>query len=55
MPCRNKTKMNSNMVDYKDSPYESDEQRGGHSFDLEDRLRSLKEKMSCKVDNDSII
>ena len=35
--------MNSKMVDYKDSPYESDEERGGHSSDLADTLRSLKE------------
>jgi len=34
--------MNSNMVDYKDTPYELDEQCGGYSFDLADMLRSLK-------------
>jgi len=45
------------MVDYKDSPYESREQYGvGNSFDLEDTLRSLKEKIrSCKVESDIII
>lgn len=45
------------MVDYKDSPYESEDQYGvGNSFDLVDTLRSLKEEtMSCKADNDIII
>jgi len=45
------------MVDYKDSPYESDEQHGvGNSSDLEDTLRSPKEEIrSCKADNEKII
>lgn len=43
MPCRRKIKINRNMVDYKDSPYESDEQHGGNSSDLVDTLGSLKE------------
>lgn len=44
------------MVDYKYSPYESDEQSGGHSYDLADTLRSLKKEIrSCKVDNDRTI
>ena len=48
--------MNSKMVDNKDSPYESDEQRGGHYFDLTDTFRSLKEEIrSCKANNDMII
>ena len=49
--------MTSKMGDYKDSPYGSDEQCGvGHSSDLADTLRSLKEKIrSFKVDNDIII
>ena len=49
--------MTSKMVDYKYSPYESDEQRGvGHSSDLEYTLRRLKEEIrSCKVDNDKIM
>ena len=49
--------MTSKMVDYKDSPYESDKRRGVvHSSDLADTLRSLKEEIrSCKVDNDRII
>ena len=49
--------MDNQMVDYKDSPYESDEHHGvGNSSDLEDTLRSLKEEIrSCKVDNDKII
>ena len=48
--------MDRKMVDYKDSHYESYEKHGGHSFDLEDTLRSLKdERRSCKVENDRII
>ncbi len=45
------------MVDYKDSPYESEEQCGvGNPFDLAITPRSLKEEMrSCKADNDRII
>jgi len=48
---------NIKMVDYKDSPYGSDEKNGvGHSFDLVDTLRSLKEEIrSCKAPNDRII
>ena len=48
--------LNSKMVDYKDSPYELDEYHGGHSLDLADMLRSLKEEIrSCKENNDKII
>ena len=49
--------MASEMVDYKDSPYESDEKHGvGHSSNLKDTLRSLKEEIrSCKANNDRII
>jgi len=45
------------MVDYKDSPYETNEQRGvGNSSDLEDTLRILKEEIrSCKADNEKIM
>lgn len=45
------------MVDYKDSPYESEEQHDvGDSFDLVVTLRYLKEEIrSCKEDNDQII
>jgi len=45
------------MVDYKGSPYESNEQCGvGISYDLEGTLRSLKEEIrSCKMDNDKIM
>ena len=45
------------MVDYKDSPYESNEQYGvGNSSDLLDTLRRLKEEIkSCKADNDRIM
>jgi len=45
------------MVDYKDSPYELDEQRGvGYSSDFADTLRRLKEEIkSCKEDNEKII
>jgi len=42
--------MDSNTVDYKDSPYESEENYGvGNSFDLAVILRILKE------DNDKIM
>jgi len=45
------------MVDYRDSPYESDKQRSvGRSSDLANTLRSLKEEIrSCKADNDKIM
>jgi len=56
MPYRRKVKMNSKMVDYKYYPYESYEQGGGHSSNLVDTLRSLKEEIrSCKADNGIII
>jgi len=57
MPCRKKYQMARKMVDYRDSPYESEEQYGvGKSADLEVTLRILKEEiMSCKVDNDRIM
>ena len=46
--------MASKMVDYKDSPYESEEQYGvGNPFNLAITLRSLKEEIRiCKADND---
>ena len=49
--------MDRKMVDYRDSPYEFEEQYGvGNPFDLEVTLRSLnKEIRSCKVDNNKII
>ena len=49
--------MNSIMVDYRDSPYESYEQHGiGKSPDLADTLRSLKEEIrSCNANNDRLI
>ena len=49
--------MASKVVDYIESPYESNGQRGvGHSSDLADTLRSLKEGIrSCKVDNGKIM
>jgi len=49
--------MASKMADYKDSPYELEEQYSvGNSSDLADTLRSLKEEIrSCKVDNDIIM
>ena len=45
------------MVDYKDPPYEFEEQYGvGNSSDLADTLRSLKEEIrSCKANNDRIM
>jgi len=57
MPCKKKYQMPNKMVDYKDSPYESEEQRGvGNSFNLVVTLRSLKEEIkSCKADNDLIM
>ena len=49
--------MASKMVDYKYSPYESEEQYSvGNSSDLAVTLRSLKEEIrSCKADDDQII
>ena len=49
--------MASKMVDYKESPYESEDQYSvGNSSNLANTLRSLKEEIrSCKVDNDRII
>ena len=49
--------MASKMVEYKNSPYESNKQYGvGNSSDLVDTLRILKEEIrSCKVDNDRIM
>ena len=45
--------MDRNMVDYKDSPYDSYEQHGGKSFNLVDTMRSLKEEIRiCTVDNE---
>jgi len=57
MHCSKKYQMASKVVDYRDSPYESEEQYGvGKSSDLEVTLRSLKEEIrSCKVDNDRIM
>jgi len=45
------------MVDYKDSPYESEEQYDvGNPSDLAVTLRSLKEAIrSCKVGNEKIM
>lgn len=49
--------MASKMVDYRDSPYESEEQYGiGNSSNLAVTLRILKGDIrSCKEDNDRII
>jgi len=49
--------MASKVVEYIKSTYELDGRGGvGHSSDLEDTLRSLKEEIrSCKVDHDQII
>ena len=49
--------MFSKMVDYKDSPYESEECYGvGNPFNLAVALRSLEEEIrSCKEENDQII
>jgi len=57
MPCKKKYQMASKMVDYIDSPYESEDQYGlGNPSDLVFTLRSLKEEIrSCKEDNDRII
>ena len=57
MHFRKKDQMDSKMVDYKDSPYESEEQHGvGNSSNLAVTLRSLKEEIrSCKEDNYRII
>ena len=49
--------MTSKMVDYEDSPYESDEQCGvGNLSDLAETLRNLKEEIRiCKVNNGKIM
>ena len=49
--------MASNVVEYVESSYASDEQCGvGHTSDLVDTLKILKEDIrSCKADNDWII
>lgn len=49
--------MTSKMVDYRDSPYESDEQCGvGHSSNLTDTLRNVKEEIRIfKADNNKIM
>ena len=49
--------MASKMVDYKDFPYELEEQYGiGNIYDLAATLRSLKEEIkSFKEDNDKIM
>lgn len=49
--------MVSKIVEYKDSPYESNEKCGvGLSYDLENTLGILKEWIrSCKVNNDKIM
>ena len=49
--------MASKVVDYIKCPYASDDQRGvGHSYDLADTLKILKEEIrSCKEDNDKIM
>ena len=49
--------MTNKMVDYKDSPYESDEQHGvANTSDLTDTLRILKEEIRiCKADNEKIM
>ena len=49
--------MTSKMVEYKDSPYESNEQRGvWQSSDLAQTLRRLKEEIRiCKANNDEIM
>jgi len=46
--------MASKVVDYIEYPYASDEQHGvGHTSNLKDRLRSLKEEIRiCKAPND---
>jgi len=52
-----KDQMASKVVNYVESPYASDEKCGvGHTYDLADTLRSLREEIrSCKEDNDRII
>ena len=49
--------MVSQMVDYEESPYESEEKYDvGNPSDFAFTLRSLKEEIrSCKADNDIII
>ena len=49
--------MASKMVDYKDSPYESEEQYGvGNPSNLAVTLRILKEEIRiCKADNERIM
>ena len=49
--------MENKVVDYIESPYALDGQRGvGNSYDLADTLRSLKEEIrSCKENNDKIM
>lgn len=56
IPCRKKYQMARNMVDYKDSPYESNDQYGvGNSSNLADTLRILKEEIRIrKEDTDRI-
>ena len=55
--ARKKYEMDSKLVDYEDSPYESEEQYGvGNSSNLTVTLIILKEEIrSCKVDNDIIM
>lgn len=58
MPCRKKLyQMASKMADYRDPPYEFEEQYGfGNSSNLAVTMRSLKEEIrSCKEDSDRII
>jgi len=45
------------VVNYKEYPYASYEKHGvGHSSDLEDKLRSLKEEIRiCKANNEKIM
>lgn len=49
--------MDKKVVDYVESPYASEEQRGvGHTSNLANTMRSLKEEIrSCKEDNNQII
>jgi len=55
MPCKKKYQMASKMVDYKDSPYESEEKYGVGNSNLGATLRILKEEiMSYKEDNEII-
>lgn len=57
IPCKKKYQMASNIVDYKDSPFEFEEKYGvGNSSDLEITLRRSKEEIrSCKEDNNIIM